>query len=87
MTNELLPWALVAAFLAKEVVTYLVKNFFKRGEDHANILQENTKEVIKLRAELNFIHQIIQDVPKMKQDLNEAHTKIREIRVQLKENE
>jgi hypothetical protein len=85
--DNMLPWVVVGGFLAKEVFSMLVKNFFKRGENISDLLQENTLEIVKLRAELNFIHQAVLDVPKIKQDLNEAHTKIRELNIYLKETQ
>ena len=85
MNNENMPWIIIAAFMGKEIITYLISNFFKSGEDHARLLQENTKEVIKLRAELNFVHQTIAEVPRMKQDISEMNVQIREIFSKLKE--
>lgn len=78
--TDILPWSVVGVFLLKEIISVLIKDRFKKSDDFANLVNENTKEVIKLRAELNFINQMVQDVPKIKQDLNEAHTKIRELK-------
>ena len=81
--TDILPWSVVGIFLLKEIISALIKDRFKKSDDFASLVNENTKEVIKLRAELNFINQMVQDVPKIKQDLNEAHTKIRELKASL----
>ena len=81
--SDILPWSVVGIFLLKEVISALIKDKFKKSDEFASLVNENTKEVIKLRAELNFINQTVQDVPKIKQDLNEAHAKIRELKASL----
>lgn len=81
--SDILPWSIIGVFLLKEVISALIKDKFKKSDEFASLVNENTKEVIKLRAELNFINQTVQDVPKIKQDLNEAHAKIRELKASL----
>ena len=81
--SDILPWSIIGVFLLKEVISALIKDKFKKSDEFASLVNENTKEVIKLRAELNFINQTVQDVPRIKQDLNEAHAKIRELKASL----
>ena len=81
--SDIIPWSIIGVFLLKEIISALIKDKFKKSDEFASLVNENTKEVIKLRAELNFINQTVQDVPKIKQDLNEAHAKIREIKASL----
>lgn len=72
----------VLLMLLKEVFN----SFSDKRRDNTKALEENTHAVIKLKAELEFVHKALSEIPELRRDIDGAHRKLRGLEAKMGES-
>lgn len=82
MNIEGLTFGAVVLVLIKEVFNMLSD----KRRDNTRALEENTHAVIKLKAELEYVHKALSEIPELRRDIDGAHRKLRGLEAKMGEN-
>jgi len=82
----------IIGFLATEIYSWAKSKISKDSDRRDKEMNENTEAVkelslslVRLEIEIKHLSEKLSSLPKIEKDVNEAHAKIREIKVLLKE--